>query len=310
MIKLAPLALLLSAFASATAATPPQKVVFVGDQITANWPLTQTNPNWINQGVSGASSQAVAVSFQAAINQHPNVIHILVGLVDQLGETNVHSIQYPDVIVVSELAALQSMVQQAKAAGIQVVLGLEPLADSNPNDSNETNAEVAGFGEQQGIPVINYQNVSATPNTGKGTLPTADGYNEMTTLVESVLGTINLKLGGGYLQNMGYLSYPYAQLRTNENTIFTGSYFEFTAVGWYNDGSVHSLINPSLQGATGTWTSSNPMVLSIDQGGNVIGLVPGTSIVKYTSPAGVAFSEWIMYVWSNNGTDHNPVITR
>ena len=38
--------LLFVASAAATTAPPAQKVVFVGDQVTSLWPLTQTNPNW------------------------------------------------------------------------------------------------------------------------------------------------------------------------------------------------------------------------------------------------------------------------
>jgi hypothetical protein len=297
--KPAALILFLSALA-ATAATTPQKIVFVGDQVTANWPLTQTNPNWINQGQAGASSGSVVADFQTAINLHPNIIHILVGLVDQeqdMGDA------VPAEIPPGLLASLQTMVGEARAANIQVILGLEPTggepAYSMLNGVSPTNAVIAAYGAQQGIPVISYQDIPVNPGGAPNyqetdDVPTADGYAQMTTLLESVLATENLTLGGGYLQNktVGLGSIPYS----NQNQISTGMDVFFTPVGWYNDGSVHPLINPTFTGATGTWTSSNPLVITIDQTGAAQSLTPGTTIIRYTSPNGIAFSEWIMYV--------------
>src|ERR1700677_1571029 len=51
-------ALVLSTFASATAApTPPPKVVFIGDYITYEWASAFAgNPNWINQGDSNPNT--------------------------------------------------------------------------------------------------------------------------------------------------------------------------------------------------------------------------------------------------------------
>jgi hypothetical protein len=51
-----------------------------------------------------------------------------------------------------------------------------------------------------------------------------------------------------------------------------------------------------VQDATGTWTSSNPVVMNINQQGLAWALSSGTTIIRYTSPTGVAFSEWVMYV--------------
>jgi hypothetical protein len=58
-----------------------------------------------------------------------------------------------------------------------------------------------------------------------------------------------------------------------------------------------ALFLPAFFSATaGTWTSSNPLVITIDQTGYGLALTAGTTIIRYTSPNGVAFSEWIMYV--------------
>jgi uncharacterized protein YjdB len=55
-------------------------------------------------------------------------------------------------------------------------------------------------------------------------------------------------------------------------------------------------INTNYLGANGTWTSSNPLVMTIDQQGNAGALTPGTTTIRYTSLSGVAFSEWVMTV--------------
>jgi Bacterial Ig-like domain (group 2) len=281
--------------ASAHAATPKAAanptIVFVGDQVTSNWPLRQTNSNWINQGQPNAFSVTVAADFQTAINLHPNIIHILVGFVDQQHDIGDAA---PATITPDLLAALQTMVQEARAANIQVILGLEPTSPAafgyNYNGLSPTNAVVAAYGAQNNIPVISYQSVE-TQSTG---VPDATGYQQMTTLLESVLATRNLTLGGGYLQNYTVgLGQPQSP---NQNTMSTGAFVQFTPVGWFNDGSVHSLINTNLVGASGTWTSSNPLVLTLDQTGFGQALTAGTTTIRYTSPNGVAFSEWIMYI--------------
>jgi hypothetical protein len=196
-----PSALILSIHANAANALTPKaatqpKIVFIGDQVTANWPLTQTNPNWINQGVPGARSGNVAAALQTAINLHPTVIHIMVGAEDSsFGDMGME----PVLAVPGFLGPLQTMVSEARAAKIQVILGMEPFSGLPLNDI------VAAYGAQQGIPVINYQNVetvSTSSTDGYNTyLPTAYGYQQMTALLENVLPTVGLQLGGGYLQN-------------------------------------------------------------------------------------------------------------
>jgi hypothetical protein len=279
---------LLFAFASASAATAPpaQKVVFVGDQVTSNWPLSQTNPNWINQGIPGAESGNVAAAFQTAINLHPTVIHIMVGAVDSsFGDMGME----PVLAVPGFLGPLQTMVSEARAAKI---LGMEPFSGLPLNDI------VAAYGAQQGIPVINYQNVETVPTSStygyNTSLPTAYGYQQMTALLENVLPTVGLQLGGGYLQNTYQLTGG-APTFTNVN--------EATPVGWFNNNpTLQQQINTDLAGANGTWTSSNPLVMTINQQGGAVALTPGTTIIRYTSlPAsaganGVAFSEWVMNV--------------
>jgi uncharacterized protein YjdB len=56
------------------------------------------------------------------------------------------------------------------------------------------------------------------------------------------------------------------------------------------------LNNTTWEGSNGTWTSSNPLVMSVNQQGLAFATTGGTAIIRYTPPNGLKFSEWIMYV--------------
>ena len=84
------LALLFSAFFSASAATPAPRVVFIGDWVTYSWGgAFAANPNWINQGTPGqgllgnGNSADTLARFQSdVVNLHPAVVHIMIGSSD------------------------------------------------------------------------------------------------------------------------------------------------------------------------------------------------------------------------------------
>jgi uncharacterized protein YjdB len=59
---------------------------------------------------------------------------------------------------------------------------------------------------------------------------------------------------------------------------------------------VAPFVNDTFAGSSGTWASSSPLVMSVSQTGLAWALAPGTAAITYTSPSGVKFSEWIMYV--------------
>ncbi len=62
------------------------------------------------------------------------------------------------------------------------------------------------------------------------------------------------------------------------------------------------MINTNMQDATGTWTSSDPTVMYINQQGFGVGESQnGTTIIRYTSPTGVSFVEWVMNVIAPTG---------
>jgi uncharacterized protein YjdB len=72
--------------------------------------------------------------------------------------------------------------------------------------------------------------------------------------------------------------------------------FKSRPLAFSGDGSQHPLLNTTINGSTGTWTSSNPVVMNVNQQGLAWALSSGTTIIRYTSPTGVAFSEWTMYL--------------
>jgi hypothetical protein len=87
----------------------------------------------------------------------------------------------------------------------------------------------------------------------------------------------------------------------NVNTVSPPAVVQFTQIGLYSDGSKHPLLNTNVQGSTGTWTSSNPVVIYINQQGFAWPLSKSTAIIRYTAPSGVNFSEWIMHVTAPTG---------
>jgi hypothetical protein len=336
-VTIATLFLFLSALVPATAATTPPKVVFLGDWVTYYWTSGfAANSNWINQGVAGVytgnSSEALA-GFQAnVVSLHPAIVHIMLGAADASTATDEGYQQ----AVPNFLSNIEAMVNEAKAANIQVILGIEsPYFGYDGQLLDLMNSAVASYGAANNIPVINYGdalctcvssvnlsafNLSASggsfgyPVSGVGPLvvtstypalsvgsyvtPSAAGYSVMTQIAETAINTWNLKLTGGWLSNVQQqnsnegINAP----TSNVNTVYPGAVLQFTPVGLYSDGSQQPLVNSNFQGSSGTWTSSNPLVMSVSQTGETWALSPGTAIIHYVTPSGVAFSEWIMYV--------------
>jgi hypothetical protein len=343
------------------AAPAAPKVVFVGDYITAQWASAfAANPNWINQGdpeplyLDSSGATETLASFQAnVVSLHPAIVHLLIGLPDAVSS---HDPTYAG-LVPGFLTYLTEIVNEAKAANIQVVLGLEPFL---PNLNNyvlpQINAAIASFGAANNIPVINYAdalcvcvnstmgftniNIVVAPGgsvsqlytvpensfqqygggayftTGTAAnfpaypaLPwdddgviTPTGYNLMTQMAESTIDTLNLKLVSGWLSDVeqpdenteGITST--GRSLTNINTVTTPSVIKFIPIGYYSDGSQHPMLNSSFQGSSGTWASSNPLVMTVNQLGVAWAISSGATSITYTAPNGVAFSRWVMYV--------------
>jgi lysophospholipase L1-like esterase len=316
-------ALFLSAFFSSSAATAAPKVVFIGDQITYEWTSAfAANPNWINQGVpvagypSAGDSSSTLQRFQAdVVDLHPAIVHIMIGFADA---DEAHDATWR-FFGPQFLTALESMVKEARAANIQVVLGLESenfsFAGGAGGAAVQINSIIASYGALNNIPVINYGDalcgcIGSTGATGipspylvegtEGFIPNAAGYALMTQMAEATIHTIDLKLEGGYLQNVmqpndneeGSSTTPPG----NVNGVGPAAVVQFTPVGYYNGGLAEPLTNTNFAGSNGTWASSNPLVMHINQQGLAWALSPGAAIITYTSPTGVKFSEWVMNI--------------
>jgi hypothetical protein len=329
------LALIFSAFASATAAptakaaTTP-KVVFIGDYVTYQWASAfAANPNWINEGspntdAFGGGGVGLTGNFQTdVVDQHPAIVHIMIGA-DFAYFVSDESALF---LLPGFLNYLDSMVKQAQAANIKVILGTSPplsVVDGNDGYLPEINSVTAAYGAAHNIPVIDYadamcgcpslstdwfgiRNVNGTMNPpvppvlpGQVQLPSTAGYAVMTQLAENVIPTVGLKLVTGWLSNTVQgegSAYP----PINVNTASPPQMVLFTPIGYYSDGSQHPMINTNMQDATGTWTSSDPTVMYINQQGFAWAISNGTTIIRYTSPTGVSFSEWVMNVIAPTG---------
>jgi hypothetical protein len=130
-------------------------------------------------------------------------------------------------------------------------------------------------------------------------VPTPAGYLLMTQMAAAVINTLNLKLTGGYLQDVEQENARAGaeQPGVNVNTVGSQTVIQFTPYGQYSGlAAAQPMLNSNYAGATGTWASSNPLVMYVSQTGLAWAITSGTAIITYTSPTGVKFSEWIMYV--------------
>ena len=323
--KVALACLLLSAFASANAATAPPKVVFIGDWVTYSWTgAFAANKNWVNEGTPGVGlagkgdSSGTLARFQSdVVNLHPAVVHIMIGSSDADED---HDANF-QLTLPNFLTNLEAMVKEAKAANIKVILGIEPsILSFDSSILEQLNSVIFSYGAANNIPVINYEgalcgyvcsgsgtavgyswtsksSLLVTTAENGGLIPGTTGYSVMTQMAEATINTLNLTLKEGWLQNVQQANGNEDSGPTpNVNTVQPGAVLQFTPKGLSSDGSQHVLLSTNLQGSNGTWTSSNPLVIYVNQSGMTWAISQGTAIIRYQSPTGLKFSEWIMYV--------------
>src|SRR5271155_5247982 len=154
------LTLFFSALFSASAATPSPKVVFIGDWVTYSWAgAFAANPTWINQGAPGqgllgnGNSGDTLARFQAdVVNLHPAIVHIMIGSSDADEDDDaMYRLTFSNF-----LSNLDAMVKEAKAANIQVILGIEPQNFVFSGPVGPINSIITSYGRTNKIPVINY----------------------------------------------------------------------------------------------------------------------------------------------------------
>jgi lysophospholipase L1-like esterase len=341
-VRFAILALFLFAFFSAYADTQQPKVVFIGDWITYYWDAAfAANPDWINKGLPGETTESfgtaeeVLARFQAdVVSLHPSVVHILIGQGDALRIADGHSTE----ALPNFLRGLNAIVEEARAANIQVILGMEPPLVSSYGPLEQINSIIASYGAKHYIHVINYSDAlcecvnarlqpyqaystgrdpytqfgggpyvveSPTDSSEASLYPrviSAIGYAKMTQMVETDIANITSDLNYGWLQNVlqkpepGVTSSNQLAEAIDVNTVEPGATVQFTPIGHYTNGSHHPFLNTSFEGSDGTWTSSDPLVMYVNQAGRSWAISRGTAIIRFVSPRGLRFCEWIMYV--------------
>jgi hypothetical protein len=308
------------------------KVVFTGDGFTYNWQQTSqftANKNWIGAGLNvgccyGIGSTNLVYAFQTdVINQHPAFVHILTGGSDISDIRD--AIPYGAVWQQYENAIIY-MVGMAQKANIKVILGNLPTdtgaMSSDPQSTQVFNAWLASYGLANNIPVVNYHDALCqcvgstspndtfpyplgvqppTPNPYIPSVPNDAGYALITQMAQIAIRTYGLTIKSGYLSNVviryGLVNaFPPQSDLSQQNDVAQGEILSFIPQAKWSDGVVRPMLNQDFNGLRGTWTSSNPTVMQVNQQGQAVAYLPGKATINFRSASGVYFSPWVMTV--------------
>lgn len=172
------------------------RVVFLGDQITEEWPDFFPGKPYFNRGINGQTTPQMLVRFrQDVIELQPRVVII------EGGTNDLASVTGPATeATISE--NIMSMVELAKAHGIRVVLAsVTPVCDCFQKQTAlrpqgkiiGLNGWIKGYAERSGSVYLNYYSALADGRNFKkdltrdGLLPNADGYKVMAPLAEKAV---------------------------------------------------------------------------------------------------------------------------
>jgi hypothetical protein len=309
------------------AATPPApKIAFVGDWLTTGWSATFP-ANWINESNPVDASPSIAQQTAAAIALKPSLIHIMIGSAYWDDDASYN-------LVTAELETdLTQAILSAQAARIPVFVGMVPLQCTGPEAVSSMDFIAYAVATKYNVPTINYSGAFSNAQVGysgsvNGTSggtaqeftgpfftptntgtsynsystyqPTAAGYAIMTMMAQTAFATVNAQPKSLYLQDTllqgnecgsGCSNVP------NVNTASPGNTVQFYPVITYTNGvTQQAALNVNfITGLNGTWTSSNPLVGTVNQSGEFWAFNEGTTTVTFTLPNGV-WNEWIMYV--------------
>ena len=192
----------------APSAKNENRIVFIGDSITDSWKLNEyfANRPYVNRGISGQTTPQMLIRFRPdVIELKPKVVVILAGTNDisgNTGPTTIEAIQ----------GNLTSMVELARANGINVVLAsVMPVSDYNKNAAGTQiirtvlrppaqiaalNMWIRQFCTERNLVYLDYFSAMADEKgflkaeiANDGLHPNAKGYEIMKPLVEQAIYT-------------------------------------------------------------------------------------------------------------------------
>jgi hypothetical protein len=240
------------------------------------------------------------------------VIHLMVGGADAATD-DVHTIA--EQLETFE-TCFANVVTTAQSANLKILVGTNPFAQIN--DIDPYNKFIFAYCTANGVPVIDYQTLlvqandnfegtkywvpralvlGGPPDSGPPPSITSKGYGIMNELADRAIA----QYVGGVTLNAGYLGNEYldnngAPPFTGGNDLAPGAEMHWYAYGQYSDGITLPIANANVLHLYGTWTSSNPEVISIGSDGTAWSLAPGTANIKFTTLSGVTLNEWVMKV--------------
>ena len=334
------LLLCILAFAVSTQAQTLPKVVFVGDGFAYAWEQTPeflSHSNWIGAATDivpamYADSKPVVTDFQAnVIARHPAFVFIATGEADLQAMQFVNPngpVWTPGIVWSNYQYYIQQMVAMAQQANIKVIIGNVPMTGYG---GHLFNLWLGQYGVASNIPIVNLHDslcqcvgmndgnapsLFTPPSVYEQPIPSRSGVNIMSVnpagyalasqMAEIAIETYGLTIKSGYLSDVQTVSGLYLPLQANVNTIDYGDAVAFTPMAHWSDGVVRPLLNQDFNGLKGTWTSSNPFIMSIDQQGIAIGYgafpqSTGKARISFTSATGIIFSPWDMTIELENG---------
>jgi hypothetical protein len=304
-----------------------QKVIFTGDEFTYTWQQSaafQSHANWIGKGVPKTGmftgdTGLVLDAFQTnVINQHPAFVFIETGGTDiaYFSDSTPYGLEWEqtadDII---------EMVHMAQTAGIKVILG---NIVTSGFDSDHFNLWLQAYTQAENIPLVNFQSVlegvngevgpngicepCAVENTGLLTdtggpfafaVPTEEGAQYITQMAQTAITSYGLTIKGGYLNNVQAVSGVNgvdSPFKSSVSNVVLGAGVQFTPQATWSDGVTRPMQNIPYGGVLGTWFSTNPKVMSINQEGFAYAYTPGTTTIWFKSASGLTFSPWNMTV--------------
>jgi hypothetical protein len=304
-------------------------VAFIGGSVTYNWANSavfapaSSAYKWESYGfkvfdgvgICRETGQALQVLQGIIASGKKPVIHLLVGTDEAVSTDDANPVS--DVLEGFEHCFAQ-IITTAQNANLKVVVGTSPYVIFNSIDPY--NKFIFAYCATRGIPVIDYYTlllranvnfegtqylIPATPTDFLPTI-TTKGYALMNAQADRVIAEYvgGVKVKAGYLGNEALQmngSPPFVP-QTGMNTVAPGTELHWYAYGQYSDGITAPIANANVLHEYGTWSTSNPEVISIATDGTAWALQPGTANIHFTTLSGATINEWVMNV---THSEHN-----